>query len=118
MTLTPLCLSAANAGRWLPAAICNGGIAFTSGLSTYDNQQPQVGCINSTASSAAYWPFKEYATATFAQASNWTGSELAIVFSAGSVESLVTYCIHRYATDTASGDAQLLGAILTTHRSQ
>lgn len=175
--------------RFIPSATCNGGVAYSSGLSTYDNQQPQLGCINSAASAAAYMAFQaaasnpQYATATFATPPYWTGSDIAVVFGAiattGNVSwvlesgcsnpngdlssitwgtpvtitanasstslglvntalttgfavpgtnscaagttaagSLVTYRLHRASTDTAAGDAHLLGVVLTSRRSQ
>jgi hypothetical protein len=174
--------------RYVPAAICNGGVAYSAGLSTYDNQQPQLGCINPAVSAAAYMAFQaaaaspQYATVTFAPPAYWTGSDITLAFSAvataGSVNwilesgcsnangdisavkfgapvtlaapvsaaplglattatlanfavpgtngcaagtagvgSLITVRLHR-SVDSAAGDAHLLGAIVTSKRSQ
>lgn len=174
--------------RFLPAAICNGGVAYSAALSTFDNQQPQLGCVAPATSSVAYMAFQaaaspvQYATFTFVTPPNWTGSDVIVTFkgtattgnvgwivesgctnpngdlsaptygtattitttvsgtAGGTVNSatlsniaapgtngcvagttapgsIVTVRIHRSASDTQSGDANLLGVTLTTKRS-
>jgi len=175
--------------KYYPAAVCDGGTAYASGVTRYDNQQPQAGCLLSASSTAAYLAFNaattlpQYASATIATPTYWTGTSLylkfagtattgnvgwivdtactndgqvistptfgtpatvtttvsstlganvtTVVFSnvgvpgtngctAGTTVpgSLLTYRIHRSATDTQAGNANLLGVMLVTGRSQ
>ena len=95
--------------RYVPAAICNGGVAYSAGLSTYDSQQPQLGCINPAASAAAYMAFQaaaaspQYATATFAPPVNWTGSDITLAFSAVATAGSVNWILESGCTN-ANGD--------------
>jgi hypothetical protein len=175
--------------KYYPAAVCDGGTAYASGVTRYDNQQPQAGCLLPASSTAAYLAFNagatlpQYASATIATPTYWTGTSLYIKFAgtatAGNVGwivdaactndggvlsaatfgtpvtvtttvsstlgasvttavftnvgvpgtngctagttipgSLLTYRIHRSATDTQTGNANLLGVVLVTGRSQ
>jgi hypothetical protein len=175
--------------KFYPAAVCDGGTAFASGVTRYDNQQPQSGCLLPASSTGAYLAFNaaaslpQYASATVATPTYWTGTSLYIKFAGtattGNVGwivdaactndgqvlststfgtpttvtttvsstlganvttavfsnigvpgtngcvagttipgSLLTYRIHRSATDTLAGNAQLLGVVLVTGRSQ
>lgn len=174
--------------KYYAAAVCDGGTAFASGMTRYDNQEPQVGCVLPASSSLGYLAFgaapvaPQYAEATVSTPAYWTGTNLAINFysaaTTGSVTweiqtacvtangvvgapsfgapvavtatvsatsngdvvtavlpnvaapgvngcpaapaspGLLTYRISRSATDTAAGDANLLGATLITGRSQ
>lgn len=91
--------------RYVPAAICNGGVAYSAGLSTYDNQQPQLGCINPATSAAAYMAFQaaaaspQYATATFAPPTYWTGSDITLAFSAVSTGGSVNWILESGCTN-------------------
>ena len=175
--------------KYYPAAVCDGGTAYASGVTRYDNQQPQAGCLLPASSTAAYLAFNagatlpQYASATIATPTYWTGTSLYLKFAGtattgnvgwivdtactndGSVistatfgtpttvtttvsstlganvttavysnvgvpgtngctagttipGSLLTYRIHRSATDTQAGNANLLGVVLVTGRSQ
>lgn len=175
--------------KYYPAAVCDGGVSFASGLTRYNNNQPQAGCVSSTSSSLGYMAFNaapalpQYAEATVATPPYWTGTSLYIKFysqattgavtwyvqtacvndgsvmgapafgtavavsatvsstsgagvttavlpgaatpgtngcAAGTTApgSLVTYRIYRAASDTAAGNANLLGLTLVTGRSQ
>jgi hypothetical protein len=175
--------------KYYPAAVCDGGTAYASGLTRYDNQQPQAGCVLPASSALGYLAFNavstlpQYAEATVATPMYWTGTSLYIKFYSmaatgaatwyvqtactndGSVigapsfgtavsvtsavsstsgagvttavlsgiaapgmngctagtsmpGSLLTYRIYRSAVDTAAGNANLLGTILVTGRSQ
>jgi trimeric autotransporter adhesin len=175
--------------KYYPAAVCDGGTAYASGVTRYDNQQPQAGCLLPASSTAAYLAFNavatlpQYASATIATPTYWTGTSLYLkfagtattgnvgwivdtactndgsvistatfgtattitttvsstlganvttaVFSSAGVPgtngctagtttpgSLLTYRIHRSATDTQAGNANLLGVVLVTGRSQ
>jgi hypothetical protein len=175
--------------KYSPAAVCDGGTAYASGVTRYDNQQPQAGCLLPASSTAAYLAFNagatlpQYASATIATPTYWTGTSLYIKFAGtattgnvgwivdtactndGQVAStatfgtpttvtttvsstlgasvttavfanvgvpgtngctagttvpgsLLTYRIHRSATDTQTGNANLLGVVLVTGRSQ
>jgi hypothetical protein len=175
--------------KYYPAAVCDGGTAFASGVTRYDNQQPQAGCLLPANSTGAYLAFNaaaslpQYASATVATPTYWTGTSLylkfagtattgnvgwivdaactndgqvlstatfgtattvtttvsstlganvtTVVFSNVGVPgtngcvagttipgSLLTYRIHRSATDTQAGNADLLGVVLVTGRSQ
>ncbi len=175
--------------KYYPAAVCDGGVSFASGLTRYNNNQPQAGCVSSTSSSLGYMAFNaapalpQYAEATVATPVYWTGTNLYIKFysqattgavtwyvqtacvndgsvmgapafgtavavsatvsstsgagvttavlpgvampgtngcAAGTTApgSLVTYRIYRAASDTAAGNANLLGVTLVTGRSQ
>jgi hypothetical protein len=175
--------------KYYPAAVCDGGTAFASGVTRYDNQQPQAGCLLPASSTAAYLAFNaaaslpQYASATIATPTYWTGTSLYVKFAgtattgnvgwivdtactndgqvisaatfgtaatvtttvsstlgasvttvvfanvgvpgtngctAGTTVpgSLLTYRIHRSATDTQAGNANLLGVVLVTGRSQ
>ncbi len=175
--------------KYAPAAVCDGGTAYASGVTRYDNQQPQAGCLLPASSTAAYLAFNagatlpQYASATIATPTYWTGTSLYLKFAgtattgnvgwivdtactndgqvvstatfgtpttvtttvsstlgasvttavfanvgvpgtngctAGTTVpgSLLTYRIHRSATDTQAGNANLLGVVLVTGRSQ
>jgi hypothetical protein len=174
--------------KYYPAAVCDGGTAYASGVTRYDNQQPQAGCVLPASSTLGYLAFNaaptlpQYAEATVSTPSYWTGTSLYINFYAtatsgnvtwevqaacvnanslvgapnfgtavpvtttvsstsnGNVQTailsniatpgangcpstpttpgLLTYRIYRAASDTASGNANLLGITLTTGRSQ
>jgi hypothetical protein len=175
--------------KYYPAAVCDGGTAYASGLTRYDNQQPQAGCVSPVSSALAYLAFNavpslsQYAEASIATPTYWTGTSLYIKFyslaTTGSVTwyiqtactndgsvigaptfgtavavtaavsstsgagvttavlsniggpgtngctagtsspgSLLTYRLYRSGTDTAAGNANLLGVTLVTGRSQ
>jgi hypothetical protein len=174
--------------KYYPAAVCDGGAAYASGVTRYDNQQPQAGCILPASSTLGYLAFNaaptlpQYVEATVSTPPFWTGTSLYINFyatatsgnvtwevqtacvnpnsvvgtpsfgtampvtttvssiSSGNVQTailsniatpgangcpsmpttpgLLTYRIYRAATDTASGNANLLGITLATGRSQ
>jgi hypothetical protein len=177
--------------KFYPAAVCDGGTAFASGVTRYDNQQPQAGCDSPSSSTSAYLAFNaattlpQYAQGSIATPTYWTGTSAYVKFEmpAGVVTgnvgwiidtactndgqvvstatfgtattitttvsatsgasittavfsnigvpgtngctagttipgSLLTYRIHRSASDTAVGNAQLLGIVLVTGRSQ
>jgi hypothetical protein len=175
--------------KYYPAAVCDGGTSYASGLTRYDNQQPQSGCLSPSTSTSAYLAFNaaptlpQYASATVATPTYWTGTSLYLKFAGtattgnvgwivdaactndgqvistatfgtattittsvsstlgGSVTtavfanigvpgtngctagttipgSLLTYRVHRSATDTQAGNANLLGVVLVTGRSQ
>jgi len=175
--------------KYYPAAVCDGGTAFASGVTRYDNQQPQAGCLLPASNTAAYLAFNaaatlpQYASATVATPTYWTGTSLYLKFAgtattgnvgwvvdtactndgqvistatfgtattvtttvsatlgasvttvvfanvgvpgtngctAGTTVpgSLLTYRIHRSPTDTQAGNANLLGVVLVTGRSQ
>jgi hypothetical protein len=175
--------------KYYPAAVCDGGTAFASGVTRYDNQQPQAGCLLPASSTAAYLAFNaaatlpQYASATIATPTYWTGTSLYLKFAgtaatgtvgwivdaactndgqvistatfgtattvttavsstlgasvttavftnvgvpgtngctAGTTVpgSLLTYRIHRSASDTQVGNANLLGVVVVTGRSQ
>jgi hypothetical protein len=174
--------------KYYPAAVCDGGTAYASGVTRYDNQQPQAGCVLPGSSTLGYLAFNaapalpQYAEATVSTPSYWTGTSLYINFYAmatsgnvtwevqtacvnansvvgapsfgtavpvttlvsstsnGNVQTailsniatpgangcpstpttpgLLTYRIYRAASDTASGNANLLGITLATGRSQ
>lgn len=175
--------------KYYLAAVCDGGVAFASGLTRYNNNQPQAGCVLPASSALGYLAFNaaptlpQYAEATVATPMYWTGTSVSIKFYSqattgtvtwyvqtacvndGSVTgtpvfgtavavtptvsstagasvttavvsgiatpgtngctagtttpgSLVTYRIYRSATDTAVGNANLLGVTLVTGRSQ
>ena len=175
--------------KYYPAAVCDGGTSFASGQTRYDNQQPQSGCFAPSTSTAAYLAFNatptlpQYAAATVATPTYWTGTSLYIKFAgtaatgnvgwvvdtactndgqvissatfgtattvtttvsatlgasvttavfanvgvpgtngcvAGTTMpgSLLTYRIHRAASDTQAGNANLMGVVLVTGRSQ
>jgi hypothetical protein len=175
--------------KYYPAAVCDGGTSFASGQTRYDNQQPQSGCFAPATSTAAYLAFNyaptlaQYAAATIATPTYWTGTSLYIKFAgtattgnvgwvvdtactndgqviasatfgtattvtttvsstpgasvttavfanigvpgtngctAGTTVpgSLLTYRIHRSLTDSQVGNANLMGVVLVTGRSQ
>jgi hypothetical protein len=174
--------------KYYSAAVCDGGTAYASGATRYDNQQPQAGCVLPASSTLGYLAFNaaptlpQYAEATVSTPSSWTGTSLYINFYAtatsgnvtwevqtacvnansvvgtpnfgttvpvtttvsstsnGNVQTailsniatpgangcpstpttpgLLTYRIYRAASDTASGNANLLGITLATGRSQ
>jgi len=95
--------------RYLQAAICNGDVAYSAAFSTYDSQQPQLGCINPATSAAAYMAFQaaavspQYATATLALPPYWTGSDIALTFSAVATAGSVNWILESGCTN-ANGD--------------
>ncbi len=175
--------------KYYPAAVCDGGVSSASGLTRYNANQPQAGCVLPASSALGYLAFNavptlpQYGEATVATPPYWTGTSLYIKFyslattgtvtwyvqtactndgsvigapvfgtaiavspavsstsgagvttavlsgiatpgtngcTAGTTSpgSLVTYRIYRSATDTAAGNANLLGVTLVTGRSQ
>ena len=174
--------------KYYQAAVCDAGVAYASGVTRYDNQQPQAGCVLPASSALGYLAFNaaaaapQYAEATVSTPPYWTGTGLYLNFysaavtgtvtwevqtacvSAGSAvgapvfgaavavtatvsaaangdvatalapgiatpggngcpatptsPGLLTYRIYRSATDTAAGNANLLGVTLVTGRSQ
>ncbi len=174
--------------KYYAAAVCDSGAAFASGMTRYDNQAPQVGCVSPSSSGLGYLAFSatpavpQYAEATVSTPPYWTGTSIAINFyaaatagnvtwevqtacvsanavvgapnfgaavpvtasvsstsdgdvvtavlanigspgangcpSTSTVPGLLTYRIYRSASDTAAGNANLLGATLITGRSQ
>jgi hypothetical protein len=174
--------------KFYQAAVCDSGTAYASGVTRYDNQQPQAGCVLPASSALAYLAFNaapslpQYAEATVSTPPFWTGTSLYINFYSAAVTGtvtwevqtacigvgsvvgspifgtavpvtttvsstaggdvvtailssiatpganscpststnpgLLTYRIYRSATDTAGGNANLLGATLVTGRSQ
>lgn len=174
--------------KYYAAAVCDSGAAFASGMTRYDNQAPQTGCVLPAGSGLGYMAFSaapalpQYAEATVATPAYWTGTGIAINFysaattgsvtwevqtacvaanavvgapsfgaavpvtssvsqtsdgdvvtavlaaiaapgvngcpSASGAPGLLTYRIFRAASDTAAGNANLLGATLITGRSQ
>jgi hypothetical protein len=72
-----------------PAAVCDGGSAFASGVTRYDNQEPQAGCVSPATSTRAYLIFNpapslaQYAEATIAFPPYWTGTTAIIDWAAG-----------------------------------
>jgi hypothetical protein len=175
--------------KYFPAAVCDGGTAYASGVTRYDNQQPQAGCLLPASSTAAYLAFNaaatlpQYASGTIATPTYWTGTSLYLKFAGtattGNVGwivdtactndgqvistatfgtattvtttvsatlgasvttavfsnvglpgtngctagttlpgSLLTYRIHRSSSDTQAGNANLLGVVIVTGRSQ
>lgn len=99
--------------RWVASATCNGGVAYSSGLSTYDNQQPTLGCISSATSAAAYMSFTaaasspQYASATFATPPFWTGSDLTFTFAAVATTGNVAWILESGCTN-AGGDVSTI----------
>jgi hypothetical protein len=75
--------------KFYPAAICDGGTAFASGVTRYDNQQPQAGCFNPAGSAQAYLAFNpaaslaQYAEATISYPPYWTGDSIIIDWASG-----------------------------------
>jgi hypothetical protein len=95
--------------RFVAAAICNGGVAYSAGLSTYDNQQPQFGCIAPATSAAAYMAFQaaaspsQYATVTVATPPYWTGTDLVFTFKGTATTGNVGWIVETGCTN-ANGD--------------
>ncbi len=69
-----------------PAAVCDGGTAFASGFTRYDNQQPQAGCDATATSVSAYLAFNagttqpQYAQLEVITPPYWTGTSAYIKF--------------------------------------
>lgn len=95
--------------KYFAAAICSGGVAYSAGLSTYDNQQPALGCIASSTSSAAYMAFQaaasplQYTTATVATPPYWTGTDLVFSFEGTATSGNVIWIVDTGCTN-ANGD--------------
>ncbi|GEM_PF-5207792 len=185
----PVVAAPAVAVEYYPAAVEDGGTAFASAWTRYDNNEPQTGSVNPAVSSLGYLAFQatpalpQYAEQTVALPPYWTGTTLTVQFysptaTSGNVEwevqssctaangvvgsstwgtaatvttavsstlgglvttasvtvaansvngcpatgatspSMMTYRIFRAASDTAAGNANLLGVTLVTGRSQ
>jgi hypothetical protein len=184
-----LASTAVTGTTFLDAAQCNGGVAFATGFSVYDNNAPQLGCYNPASSTAAYLAFQaapssaQYAEATTVLPAYWTSTDITVLYtaatatsgtfileaqtacpassgstpgsptfgtattvtvtvpgtagvqgtaaitgiatagvnscpSASSSPAQMVYRIFRSASDTATGNIEVTGAILATHRSQ
>jgi hypothetical protein len=83
--------------KYYPAAVCDGGAAYASGVTRYDNQQPQAGCVLPASSTLGYLAFNaaptlpQYAEATVSTPSYWTGTSLYINFYATATSGNVTW---------------------------
>lgn len=83
--------------KYYQAAVCDGGTAYASGLTRYDNQQPQAGCVLPASSALAYLTFNaspalpQYAEATISTPPYWTGTSMYINFYSAAVTGSVTW---------------------------
>ena len=83
--------------RYFAAAVCDSGVAYASGVTRYDNQQPQAGCVLSASSALAYLAFSalptlpQYAEGTVAIPPYWTGTSIYINFYSGATTGSVTW---------------------------
>jgi hypothetical protein len=83
--------------KYYPAAVCDGGTAFASGMTRYDNQEPQVGCVQPASSTLGYLAFSaaaaapQYAETTVSVPAYWTGTNLAINFYSAATTGNVTW---------------------------
>jgi hypothetical protein len=72
--------------RYYASAVCDGGAAYASGVTRYDNQEPQAGCVLPASSALGYLAFNaaptlpQYAEGTIATPPYWTGTSLYINF--------------------------------------
>ena len=85
--------------RYYAAAVCDSGVAYASGVTRYDNQQPQAGCVLPSSSALAYLAFNavptlpQYAEGTIATPPYWTGTSLYINFYSAATTGSVTWDI-------------------------
>lgn len=88
-----LASTAVTTSSYLAAAQCQGGVAFATGLAVYDNNAPQLGCYNASASTAAYLAFQaapslpQYAEATTSLPAFWTSTDITVLYTAASATS-------------------------------
>jgi hypothetical protein len=74
--------AAATAPTYISAATCIGGVAFSTGLSVYDNNAPQPGCVIPASSSAGYLAFQaapaspQYGEAPAGLPAYWTHTDV------------------------------------------
>jgi hypothetical protein len=98
--------------KYYPTAVCDGGTAYASGLTRYDNQQPQAGCVLPATSALAYLAFNavptlpQYAEASIATPTYWTGTSLYIKFYSLATTGSVTW----YIQTSCTNDGSVIGA--------
>jgi hypothetical protein len=94
--------------KYYPAAVCDGGTAYASGLTRYDNQQPQAGCVLPASSALGYLAFNaastlpQYAEATVATPTYWTGTSLYIKFYSLAITGTATWYVQTACTNDGS----------------
>jgi hypothetical protein len=83
--------------RYYAVAVCDSGVAYASGVTRYDNQQPQAGCVLPASSALAYLAFNavptlpQYAEGTISTPPYWTGTSLYINFYSAATTGSVTW---------------------------
>jgi hypothetical protein len=98
--------------KYYPAAACDGGTAYASAFTRYDNQQPQAGCVLPASSALGYLAFNatpaspQYAESTVATPPYWTGTSLYVKFYSQATSGTVTW----YVQAACTNDGAVIGA--------
>lgn len=98
--------------KFYPAAVCDGGSAYASGVTRYANNQPAAGCVLPSSSALGYLAFSaaptspEYAEATVATPPYWTGTSAYIKFYSLATTGTVTWDVQTACTN----DGSIIGA--------
>ncbi len=94
--------------KYYPAAVCDGGSAYASGVTRYANNQPAAGCVSPGTSALGYLAFNaaptlpQYAEATVATPPYWTGTSAYIKFYSLATTGTVTWNVQTACTNDGS----------------